>query len=46
MLKWEQVINFGVRKAGLGQRVDFYVFRNDETAPYFQKPLSVYVDVK
>jgi len=43
--KWEQKISFTPQLAGERQRVDFYLYRNDEAEPYSKEPLRLYISV-
>jgi uncharacterized membrane protein len=43
--KWEEKVSFVPRIVGQGQRVDFILFKNDETEPYLNEPLTLYIDV-
>jgi len=43
--KWEEKINFTPQLAGEKQRVDFYLYKNDEVEPYLKEPLRLYIDV-
>lgn len=42
--KWEQVISFTSEIPGEKQKVEFYLYRNDESQPYFKDPLRLYID--
>jgi len=44
--KWEEVINFAPRTPGEKQKVEFYLYKNDEIKPYFKEPLHLYIDVR
>lgn len=44
--KWEKVINFIPRVPGERQKVDFYLYKDDEIGPYFEEPLHLYIDVR
>ena len=43
--KWEQEISFIPKVSGEKQKVEFYLYKNDETQPYFKEPLRLYIDV-
>jgi len=43
--KWEEVIHFVPRIPGGKQKVEFYLYKNDEIEPYFKDPLHLYLDV-
>jgi len=44
--KREQVINFMPRMLGEKQKVEFYLYKNNESQPYFKDPLRLYIDVR
>ena len=44
--KWEQTINFTPRTPGDKQKVEFYLYKNNESQPYFKDPLRLYIDVR
>lgn len=44
--KWEKVINFAPRIPGEKQKVEFYLYTNDEVQPYFETPLHLYINVR
>lgn len=44
--KWEEAINFIFRIPGEKQKVEFYLYKNDEIQPYFKDPLHLYIDVR
>ena len=43
--KWEQVISFTPRVPGEKQKVEFYLYKNNEPQPYFKDPLRLYIDI-
>ena len=43
--KWEEKVSFTPQVVGEGQRVDFYLYKNDEDVPYLKEPLRLYIDV-
>jgi uncharacterized membrane protein len=43
--KWEDEVSFVPRVVGEKQKVDFILFKNDETEPYLKEPLTLYIDV-
>ena len=43
--KWEGKISFTPQFAGERQRIDFYLYKNGEDAPYLKEPLRLYIDV-
>lgn len=43
--KWESNIEFTSTKVGDNQKVEFYLYRNEETAPYLDTPLRLWVNV-
>jgi uncharacterized membrane protein len=42
--KWEGKVDFTVAKAGTGQKIDFYLYKEGEAQPYFEEPLYIYID--
>lgn len=44
--KWEEVISFVPPIPGGKQKVEFYLYNNDEIQPYFEDPLHLYIDVR
>ncbi len=43
--KWEQIINFTPQMPGGKQKVEFYLYKNNEAQPYFENPLHLYINV-
>jgi len=43
--KWEEIVSFIPQKAGKGQKVEFWLYKNNETEPYFKDSLYLYIDV-
>jgi uncharacterized membrane protein len=43
--KWEEVISFTPQTPGERQRLEFWLYRNDEPEPCFEDPLHLYIDV-
>lgn len=43
--KWENVTDISMNTAGEKQKVEFYLFINDETIPHIKDPLVLFVDV-
>lgn len=43
--KWEEIISFTADRAGDNQKVEFFLYKNEETAPYLN-PLHLWVNVK
>jgi uncharacterized membrane protein len=43
--KWEDKISFTPTKTGDDQKVEFFLYRNEETSPYLDKPLRLWVSV-
>ena len=39
--KWEETISFVLQSSGDGQRVEFWLYKNDKVEPYFENPLSL-----
>ncbi len=44
--KWEGEVNFVAQTPGDKQKVEFWLYRDNEAAPYLQDPLRLYIDVK
>jgi uncharacterized membrane protein len=44
--KWQEKISFTPQYAGEKQRVNFYLYKNGEDAPYLKEPLRLYIDVR
>jgi len=44
--KWEEAINFAPRIHGEEQKVEFYLYKNEELQPCFADPLHLYIDVR
>jgi len=43
--QWKEVVSFIPQSLGEGQKVEFWLYKNDETKPCFQEPLHLYIDV-
>lgn len=43
--KWEKTINFTVQISGAKQKVEFYLYKNNEVEPYLKDPLYLYLNV-
>jgi len=43
--KWEQVVGFTPEEVGVKQRVEFWLYRDEEAQPCLKEPLHLYVDV-
>jgi len=43
--KWEEVVSFVPQSSSESQRVEFWLYKNDEAKPYFKEPLHLYIDV-
>jgi uncharacterized membrane protein len=43
--KWEEIIDFTPHTPGEKERVEFYLYRNEEVQPYFKDPLHLYLEV-
>lgn len=43
--KWQEKISFTPQSAVERQRVDFYLYKNGEDAPYLKEPLRLYINV-
>jgi len=43
--KWEQVVGFTPEEVGVKQKVEFWLYRDEEAQPCLKEPLHLYVDV-
>jgi len=43
--KWEEVVSFIPQNSGKNQKVEFWLYKDDKTEPYFKDPLHLYIDV-
>jgi uncharacterized membrane protein len=44
--KWEKEISFVAQTPGDKQKVEFWLYRDNEAEPYLQDPLRLYIDVR
>ena len=44
--KWEGEVNFAAQTPGDKQKVEFWLYRDNEAEPYLQDPLRLYIDVR
>jgi len=44
--KWEQEVSFVPVEAGLSQKVEFWLYKSEETEPCLKEPLHLYIDVR
>jgi len=44
--KWEQVVGFTPEEVGVNQKVEFWLYKDEELQPCFEEPLHLYIDVK
>jgi len=44
--KWEKEISFVAQSPGDKQKVEFWLYRDNEAEPYLQDPLRLYIDVR
>ena len=44
--KWEQEVEFRLNEVGLKQKVEFWLYKAEETEPCLEQPLYRYIDVK
>jgi uncharacterized membrane protein len=44
--KWEQEISFVAQPVGDRQKVEFWLYRDNQVEPYLQDPLRLYIDVR
>jgi len=43
--KWEEAVSFTPQNSGKNQKVEFWLYKDDKTEPYFKDPLHLYIDV-
>ena len=43
--KWEEIVSFIPQKSGKRQKVEFWLYKDDNTEPCFKDPLHLYIDV-
>lgn len=43
--KWEERVSFIPQAAGEKSKVEFHLYKNSDTRPYFEDPLRLYLDV-
>ena len=44
--KWEQGVSFVAQTPGDKQKVEFWLYKDNEVEPYLQDPLRLYIDVR
>lgn len=44
--KWQEKVSFVPQLAGEKQKVEFWLYKDDQQKPYYEQPLHLYVDVK
>lgn len=44
--KWEQEISFVAQSAGDNQKVEFWLYKDNQVEPYLKDPLRLYIDVR
>jgi uncharacterized membrane protein len=44
--KWEQEISFVAQSAGDKQKVEFWLYKDNQAEPYLKDPLRFYIDVR
>lgn len=44
--KWEGEVNFVAQTPGDKQKVEFWLYKDNEAEPYLQDPLRLYIDVR
>ncbi|MBA7685353.1 hypothetical protein ES703_93776 [subsurface metagenome] len=42
---WQEVVSFIPQGSGLEQKVEFWLYKNDQAEPCFETPLHLYIDV-
>jgi len=43
--KWEERVSFIPQVVGKNSKVEFHLYKNSDTEPYFEDPLHLYIDV-
>jgi len=43
--KWEQEVSFTSTRVGLNQKVEFWLYKDEEAEPCLKEPLHLYIDV-
>ena len=43
--KWEERVSFTTQVAGEKQKVEFYLYKDGGTEPYYKEPLCFYIDI-
>jgi uncharacterized membrane protein len=43
--EWQEKVSFTLDEAGSGQKVEFYLYKNNEAQPCFEDPLLLWIDV-
>lgn len=44
--KWEQEVSFALDESGLNQKIEFWLYKGEETEPCLKEPLQLYIDVR
>lgn len=44
--KWQEKVSFIPQLAGEKQKVEFWLYKDDQQKPYYEQPLHLYIDVK
>lgn len=44
--KWEQEVSFVLDETGLNQKVEFWLYKGEETEPCLKEPLQLYIDAR
>ena len=44
--KWEQVVGFTPAEVGVKQKVEFWLYKDEEAQPHLEQPLHLYINVK
>jgi len=42
---WEKVVSFTPQNPGKNQKVEFWLYKDNDNEPYFKEPLNLYIDV-
>lgn len=44
--KWQDEISFVIQQPGENQKVEFWLYKDDEVEPYLQDPLRLYINAR
>lgn len=46
MEKWEKIVSFIPKEIGDNQKVEFYLYKDNQPQPYHKEPLRLYINVR